>query len=100
MGVKVKYDQLDGLSKELKDIVDEFENAVHRRNDLKDAVGHPYGESALRGVADDFETRWDDRRKALIENCSKLKEHVDAVIKGFKDFDVEAAKKSENKGGN
>lgn len=97
-GVKVKYDELGGLSTELGDIVDEFENAGSRRGDLKDAVDNPYDDGALRDVADDFEGRWDDRRKALIENCKNLKDHVDGVITGFKDFDEKAASGGE-KGG-
>ncbi|PRB02700.1 flagellar protein FlgN [Microbacterium sp. MYb64] len=91
MGVKVRYDELGGLSTELDHIVKEFEDAGSRRRDLKDAVGDPYGDGALRDAADDFEGRWDDRRKALIENCKTVKDHVDGVIQGFKDFDVKAA---------
>ncbi|MDR2998052.1 MAG: hypothetical protein LBU78_08025 [Microbacterium sp.] len=99
MGVKVKYDELGGLSTELEHIVKEFEDAGSRRRDLKDAVGDPYDDGRLRDVADDFEGRWDDKRKALIENCTTLKDHVDGVIKGFKDFDEKAAQGGDEKGG-
>lgn len=99
MGVKIRYDELGGLSTELGDIVTEFENAGSRRGDLKDAVGNPYDDGALRDVADDFEGRWDDRRKALIENCKDLKAHVDGVIKGFQDFDQKASSGGGAKGG-
>lgn len=98
MGVKIRYDQLEGLSRELESIVAEFENAGSRRNDLKDAVGDPYDDGRLRDVADDFEGRWDDRRKALIDNCKTLKEHVDAVVDGFQGFDRDAADKFDEKG--
>ena len=98
--VKLKYDDLDALQTALKNIVAEFEAAGSRRDDLAEAVGRPYGEDALRDAADDFEGRWDDKRKTLMDNCKKVAEHLEGVIKGFKDFDVEAAKKSENNGGN
>jgi hypothetical protein len=99
-GVKLKYDDLDDLQTELKNIIGEFEAAGSRRRDLSHAVGRPYGEDALQDAADDFEGRWDDKRKTLMDNCKKVAEHLEGVIKGFKDFDVEAAKKSENNGGN
>ncbi|MFT4157366.1 MAG: hypothetical protein QM630_05475 [Microbacterium sp.] len=97
-GVTLKYDDLDALRSELNRIVDEFESAGSRRRDLSRAVGRPYGENALLDAAEDFEGRWDDKRKTLMENCKKVAEHLDAVVRGFKDFDVEAAKKSESRG--
>jgi hypothetical protein len=98
-GVKLRYGDLEPLQTELKNIIDEFEHAGSRSNDLERAVGSPYGESALRDAAADFEGRWDDRRKKLMDNCKKVEEHVAAVLKGFQDFDVDAASKSENSGG-
>lgn len=99
MGVKVSYDQLGDLSSQLKSIVDEFEHAGGRADDLQDAVGKPYGESGLHDAAGDFEGRWDDRRKNLMESCKALAEHVDDVLKAFKDFDQDAANKFDEKGG-
>jgi len=94
MGVKLDYDALERLSSELKSIVEEFDKAGSRRNSLEDAVARPYGESALHDAADDFEGRWDDRRKRLKGNCQELAEHVDDVLKGFKDFDEKAGSKT------
>ena len=96
VGVKVSYDELGDLSTQLKNIVDEFENAGSRRRDLEDAVDRPYDKSELKDAANDFEGRWDDRRKRLMENCKGVAEHIDSVIEAFKDFDVEAASKSES----
>ena len=95
-GVKLRYGDLEPLQTELKNIIDEFEHAGSRSNDLESAVGSPYGESELRDAASDFEGRWDDRRKKLMDNCKKVEEHVAAVIQGFQDFDRDAASKSEN----
>jgi len=98
-GVKLKYGDLEPLQTELKNIIEEFEHAGSRSNDLESAVGSPYGERALRDAASDFEGRWDDRRKQLMDDCKTVEEYVAAVIKGFQDFDRDAASKSENSGG-
>lgn len=94
MGVKLDYDALDKLSSELKAIVEEFDKAGSRRNSLEEAVARPYGLGDLHDAADDFEGRWDDRRKQLKENCEKLAQHVDDVVQGFKDFDEKAGSKT------
>jgi hypothetical protein len=98
-GVKLKYGDLEPLQKELENVIGEFEHAGSLSNNLEDAVGSPYGKRELRDAADDFEGRWDDRRKKLMDNCVKVKDHVAAVIKGFQDFDRDAATKSQNNGG-
>jgi hypothetical protein len=90
VGVKVNYDDLGGLSTQLKSIIDEFEHAGSRRRDLEDAVDRPYDLGDLKDAAHEFEGRWDDRRKRLMDSCKGLAEHVDSVIKAFKDFDEEA----------
>lgn len=95
--VKIFTDQLDVLASALHDIVEEFEKAGSRRNDLRAAVGRPYGKSDLQDAADEFEGRWDDRRKVLKENCEELAKHVEAVADGFTDFDLEAAAKFSEK---
>ena len=43
-GVKLKYGDLEPLQTELKNIIEEFEHAGSRSNDLESAVGSPYGE--------------------------------------------------------
>lgn len=100
MSVKVNYDDLEQLVTQLRDVVGEFEQAGSRRRQLQDAVARPYGESALYDAADDFEGRWDDRRKNLMENCKGLADHVDDVLVAFKDWDAEAAAKFDEGEGN
>lgn len=95
-GVKVKYDKLEPLQAELRSIIDEFENAGSLSNDLENAVGSPYNEYALRDAASNFESRWDDRRKKLMDNCKKVDEYLSTIITGFQDFDRDAANKSSN----
>jgi hypothetical protein len=96
VGVKVSYDDLGDLSTQLKHIIDEFESAGSRRRDLEDAVETPYDKDDLKDAAHDFEGRWDDRRKRLMDNCKGVAEHLDGVIAAFKGFDEDAARKSEN----
>ena len=96
VGVKVSYDELGELSTQLRNIVGEFEDAGGRRKDLENAVDRPYGKGELKDAAHDFEGRWDDRRKRLMESCKGVADHVDGVIQGFQEFDVEAAQKSES----
>ena len=97
VGVRVSYDDLGGLSTQLKNIVDEFESAGSRRRALQDAVDTPYDKNELKDAADNFEGRWDDRRKRLMDSCKTVADHLDSVIEAFKDFDEEAASKSENR---
>lgn len=96
--VKVSYSQLEPLQKALGEIIEEFEKAGSRSHSLQDAVREPYGERKLRDAAGEFEGRWDDRRKALADNCKTVAEHLDAVIKGFKDWDQQAADKFDQEG--
>ncbi|MFV0408058.1 MAG: flagellar protein FlgN [Propioniciclava sp.] len=91
MGVQVQYNELEELVSHLRSIVDEFEHAGSRRRSLQNAVGQPYGESALSDAAGEFESRWDDRRKNLMENCKGLADRAADVVAGFQDFDAEAA---------
>ncbi|GLJ78323.1 hypothetical protein [Microbacterium imperiale] len=95
-GVKVNYSELEPLRTELNNIISEFESAGARRRDLEHAVGSPYGESALRDAASEFERRWDDRRKQLTENCQAVADHLETVITGFQDFDADMATKFES----
>lgn len=94
MSVKVSYDDLGDLSTQLKSIIDEFEHAGSRRRDLESAVDRPYDLGDLKDAAHEFEGRWDDRRKRLMDSCKGLAEHVDGVIKGFQGFDEEAANRT------
>ncbi|MGF3057539.1 hypothetical protein [Microbacterium sp. YY-01] len=96
MGVKIKYSELEPLKAELESIIDEFDHAGARRKDLMGAIKTPYGESALRDAADDFEGRWDDRRKRLMGNCETVRDYVESIIQGFQEFDEEAGSMTES----
>lgn len=90
-GVKVDYDELGSLRSELDAIIAEFDNAGARRRELQGAVARPYGFGDLRDVAGEFESRWDDRRNRLKDNCQTVSDHVQDVIHGFQQGDSEMA---------
>lgn len=94
MGVKISYQELGALGTQLGAIIDEFDHAGARRQDLEDAVARPYGNGQLKDAAHEFESRWDDRRQRLTESCRTVAEHLAAVIEGFQSFDEDAAKET------
>lgn len=75
-GVLYPIDDLKTTSAQLIAIVDEFEAASKRRDDLEHAVGRPDGDDRLKNRVHDFEGNWDDSRDKLL---SKLKEISDRV---------------------
>ncbi|WP_065569758.1 hypothetical protein [Microbacterium oleivorans] len=91
MSVKISYAELGVLYTNLLATQTEFESASQRRSDLSGDIGSPYGRGDLREKADDFETRWDDRRNKLNEGLTAVTEQAKAVLEGFGDFDTEMA---------
>ena len=91
MDVLIKFDDLSTLNDYLKTIVTEFDSAEDRAVVLEDAIGDPYGRNDLREAVEDFEDRWDDKRDELRDGIKKVQEHVQGVIDGFTDWDVETA---------
>ena len=98
MNVRVNYDDLEFLRDHLDSIVEEFNAASQRRADLAEAIDQPWGHNRLMQKSNEFETQWDDRRKALREGIEGVSKHVKGVLEGFKEFDTEAASQFENTG--
>ena len=90
-GVLIKYTELDEVNSHLKDIVAELEGAEDRADVLEDAIGDPYGRNDLREAVEDFEDRWNNKRKNLAEDTKKVQEHVQGVLDGFLKWDTETA---------
>jgi hypothetical protein len=89
--VYIKLSELETVVTALEAIIDEFENATSRSEELEAAIGDPFGNSDLRDKARDFEERWDDKRSELKDGLKGVKEHVDGVIEGVKGWDSETA---------
>lgn len=89
--VELTLDELQEMSDELEQIIEEFENATSRSDALEQAIGAPFGKTTLRDAVEEFETRWDVQRDDLKESLSGVGEHLDDVIEGFKGLDDEGA---------
>ncbi|MFJ6679780.1 hypothetical protein ACIQLK_11770 [Microbacterium sp. NPDC091382] len=89
--VWINFSTLERTSTQLRNIVGELEDAGDLADELTGAIGHPYGKNALSNKVSDFESRWDDRRRDLIRDVTKIQEHVQGVLDGFSDWDAETA---------
>lgn len=91
MDVLIKFEDLGTLNEYLQAIVAEFDEAEDRADVLEGAIGDPYGRNDLREAVEDFEDRWDDKRDELRDGIKQVQEHVQGVLDGFTDWDVETA---------
>lgn len=79
------------MSAQLEEILEEFEQAGTRADELQDAIGRPFDRSELRDLAGDFEGRWDLERDQLKEGLTEIRDHLDGVIQGVEEWDTETA---------
>lgn len=91
MDVLIKFEDLSVLNEALRSIVTEFDSAEDRADVLEGAIGDPYGRNDLREAVEEFEDRWDDKRDELRDGIKRVQEHVQGVLDGFTDWDVETA---------
>ncbi|MER7609911.1 flagellar protein FlgN [Nocardioides sp. NPDC127503] len=89
--VAITFSDLEAAASSLGTIIDEFENATSRSEDLEADIGDPFDKSELRDQACDFEERWDDKRDELKESLEGVKKHIDDVVSGFKGGDNDMA---------
>ncbi|MCT9818883.1 hypothetical protein N3K63_01140 [Microbacterium sp. W1N] len=87
--VWINYATLRRTSDRLGRIIEELEDARGLADELRAAIGSPYGHGALRDRAGDFESRWDNRRSDLVRDITSIHEHVEGVLDGFADWDAE-----------
>lgn len=93
--VLIKYSELGTLVTRLKAIIDEFEQAGDRSNQIRDAIKTPWSHSELANKASDAESRWDYKRGKLTESLASIYEAAEGIHKAFADFDEQAAAKFE-----
>jgi predicted nucleic acid-binding Zn-ribbon protein len=89
--VVVSYQVLAELDAKLQSITAELQQAAERADVLEDAIGDPFGRNDLREAVEDFEDRWNNRRKNLAEDVADVQEHVHGVLEGFRAWDRETA---------
>jgi len=89
--VWINFATLERTGRQLGNIIGELEDAGGLADELRAAIDKPYGNATLADRVGDFESRWDDRRKDLIRDIQKIREHVVGVLEGFRDWDAETA---------
>lgn len=91
MSVRITYADLAALKFRLESIIEEYESSSDLAKQLSAYIGAPYGETRLQRRAEDFESRWDDRRAKLTDGLRTVLERNTRVMEGFPEFDVELA---------
>lgn len=89
--IYITLSELEAVSSNLGDIVEEFEQATSRADDLETAIGDPFGRNELREQAEEFEDRWDNKRDELKDSLKEVKKHVDGVVETINGWDSETA---------
>jgi hypothetical protein len=99
-GDRVLYpiDDLKTTSAQLIAIVDEFEAASRRRDDLEHAVGRPDGDSRLKDRVHDFEGSWNDSRDKLLSKLKEISDRVKGTVEEVTKTDTDMANSMQQSG--
>lgn len=89
--IMLDREQLRAANDGLRNSIAAFENAAKNNDALENSIGRPDDRSSLRDKASDFESSWNDKREALLENLTGIQEHLQAIIDGWEKTDTEAA---------
>ena len=79
---------LHQLRDDLDAVVTEFTNADEFSNDVATATGH----DGLGGHVSDFASKWNDKRKTMLEAVTALQQKIGAITDGFTEVDDSLAK--------
>lgn len=90
-GIWVDYGKLSLVNAQLKIIITELDEAGSRTDDLQDAIGNAYPYRRLSSRVGEFEGQWDDRRRDLIRDITKVQEHFQGVLDGLDEWDSQTA---------
>lgn len=90
-GVQLGLADLDVIIGDLSGALAEFEDAVPVRQGLQDAVGRPAGRYELRGKVGDFEDCWNHTRGDLKDGMTKVRDHLQGIVDGFREADAQLA---------
>lgn len=97
-GVDLGLDELEALVGDLQTALDEFEGAVPVREGLQEAVARPDGRGGLSSKVGDFEDCWNNTRGDLKDGISKVRDHLQAIVDGFRGLDEELAAQFDDPG--
>lgn len=89
--ILLDLEELRVTNEGLKASIAEFENAAKRNDQLERSIARPDERSALRDKVSDFESAWNDKREALLENLTGVQEHLQGIVDEWTKLDTEAA---------
>lgn len=90
--VYVRVDHLNRLNGSLKQIIVEFHDAAQNADALQSLIRKPDERTELYNRTQEFESNWDDRRKALIRKLENIQVSVESTCEGWQDFDLELSR--------
>lgn len=94
--VDIPFETMQELADALKAIDEEFADAGARTRELVEAIDRPQGDSELQDAAEDFESRWDDKRETLRRKIEEFRKRVEDTKHAWEDLDVELAQMQES----
>lgn len=94
--VDIPFSSMQTLSNSLTRIIAEFDDADERTTELLDAIDRPQDRDELRDAAEDFESRWDDKRETLRRKLESLLERVDETKSAWEELDLELQQMQES----
>lgn len=89
--IMLDLERLRTTNEGIKNSIKEFEDAAKRNDGLENSIGRPDDRGSLRDKASDFESSWNDKREALLENLTGVQEHLQATIDNWHKLDIKAA---------
>ena len=89
--IYIRVGELDAVVTQLGAIIEEFDKAQSNSEALEAAIGNPFGRGELRDKAENFESRWDDKRNELKNSLEDVKDHVKGVVDSVQDWDSQTA---------
>ena len=89
--VYLNTQELDEVVANLDVSIAEFDEATSVSSGMQDAVGRPDDRGSLRGRLADFENDWNNTRDDLKEQLEQIRQHLQDIIDGWREWDAEAA---------
>jgi hypothetical protein len=89
--IMLDRERLRTANEGLVNSIAEFTDAAKNNDALENSIGRPDDRGSLRDKASDFESSWNAKREALLENLTGIQEHLQGILDGWDTMDTEAA---------
>jgi hypothetical protein len=89
--IMLDRERLRTANEGLTNAIAEFTGAAKNNDGLENSIGRPDDRGSLRDKASDFESSWNAKREALLENLTGIQEHLQGIIDGWDTMDTQAA---------